>query len=210
MVFLKIWGAPSFPGTFSSRGRAQPMRENSCSLTSQGEAWELLDLNIPLHCLGNEAKVIQMVSQSKGMTPARDPALTVTADHAHQREEKALELGCTAAGPASGRFLWCRGPGDSQGSWPVSAQGFTAAGSRRTSAWQLSVNTIQWKTKMGEDSFCLTIREIPSAVTWAQYSKHPELSRVPLYPKQRVLAPAFVPFFLDHRLSCILSSDPDP
>lgn len=50
------------------------------------------------------------------------------------------------------------------------------------------------KNKMGEDSFCLNIRETLSAVTWAQYSKHVELSRVPPYPKQRVLAPAFVPF----------------
>lgn len=47
---------------------------------------------------------------------------------------------------------------------------------------------------MGEDSFRLNIREILSAVTWAQHSKHLELSCVPLYPKQRALAPAFVPF----------------
>lgn len=50
------------------------------------------------------------------------------------------------------------------------------------------------KPRWGKIHFCLNIREILSAVTWAQYSKHPELSRVPLDPKQRVLAPAFVPF----------------
>lgn len=192
MVFLKTWGAPSFPGTFSSRGRAQPVRENNCSLTGQGEAWDLVDLNIPLHRLGNEAKVTQMVSQSKGMTPARGPGSACDSGHTHHRERKALALGWTA-GPASGRFLCCRSHGDSQGSGPVSTQGFTA-GEGRTSAQQLSVSTIHGKTKMGEDSFRLNIRETLSAVTWAQYSKHLELSCVPLYPKQRVLAPAFVPF----------------
>lgn len=59
------------------------MRENSCSLTGQGEAWELVDLNIPLHRLGNEAKVIQMVFQSKGMTPARDPGFDCDSGHTH-------------------------------------------------------------------------------------------------------------------------------
>lgn len=123
------------------------MKENRCSLTSQQEAWELVDLNIPLHCLGSEAKVIQMVSRLKGMTPARDPGFDCDVGHTHQREERAFELGCTA-GPASGRFLCCRGPGDAQGSWPVSTQGFTA-GAGRTSAQQLSVNTIQWKNQDG-------------------------------------------------------------
>lgn len=63
------------------------MRGNSCSLTSQGEAWGLVDLNIPLHRLGNEAKVIQMVFQSKGMTPARDPGFDCDSGHTHLRED---------------------------------------------------------------------------------------------------------------------------
>lgn len=143
LVFLKTWGAPSFPGTSSSRGRAQPVRENNCPLAGQGEAWDLVDLNIPLHRLGNEAKVTQMVSQSKGMTPARGPGSACDSGHTRHRERKALALGWTA-GPASGRFLCCRSHGDSPGSRPVSTQGFTA-GEGRTSAQQLSVSTIQWK-----------------------------------------------------------------
>lgn len=66
------------------------MRENSCSWTSQGEAWERVDLDMPLHCLGNEANVFQIVSQSKGMSPARDPGFDGDRGHTHRREEKAL------------------------------------------------------------------------------------------------------------------------
>lgn len=63
------------------------MRENNCSLAGQGGAWGLVDLNIPLHRLGNEAKVTQMVSQSKGMTPARGPGSACDSGHTRHREE---------------------------------------------------------------------------------------------------------------------------
>lgn len=189
---MKIWGAPSFPGTFSSRGRAQPLRGNGCSWTGQGEAWELVGLNTPLHCLGDEAKVIQLVSRSKGTAPAGDPGFGCDDRHLHPPEEKALELGCPA-GPASGRFVCCRENRDSQGSWPVSAQGFPAGREGPLPSSFLSTPS-SGKTKTGGDSFCLNLREILSAVTWTPYSTHRKLSHVPLYPQQQVLAPAFVPF----------------
>ena len=52
-------------------------------LTGQQEAWELLGLNVPLHRFGNKAKVIQLVSQSKGTSPVRE-ILVLTAGHTHQ------------------------------------------------------------------------------------------------------------------------------
>lgn len=91
------------------------------------------------------------------------------------------------------RFVCCRENGDSQGSWPVSAQGFPAGREGPLPSSFLSTPS-SGKTKTGGDSFCLNLREILSAVTWTPYSTHRKLSHVPLYPQQQVLAPAFVPF----------------
>lgn len=81
------------------------MRENSCSLTGQGEAWELVDLNIPLHRLGNEAKVIQMVFQSKGMTLQEILALTVTAVKLTTERKALWRWGGRLAQPQEGTTL---------------------------------------------------------------------------------------------------------
>lgn len=208
MVFVKIWGAPSFPGTFSSRGRAQPLRGNGCSWTGQGEAWELVGLNTPLHCLGDEAKVIQLVSRSKGTAPAGDPGFGCDDRHLHPPEEKALELGCPA-GPASGRFVCCRENRDSQGSWPVSAQGFPA-GEGRTSAQQLSVNAIQWKNQDGWRCILPQPKRNPECCDLDTIFHTSEAEPRASVPAATGFGSSFCSFslFLDHHLRCILSSDP--
>ena len=56
-----------------------------------------MDLNIPLHCLENEVKVVQMVSQLKQTLPIRDAGIDreqlVGVDLTHRREKKAQKLG---------------------------------------------------------------------------------------------------------------------
>lgn len=168
------------------------MRENNCSLAGQGGAWGLVDLNIPLHRLGNEAKVTQMVSQSKGMTPARGPGSACDSGHTRHREESSGSG--VDSWPSLRKVSVLQEPWRFPGIQACVNTGFHSGGGKDLCPAAFCQHHPVEKNKMGEDSFCLNIRETLSAVTWAQYSKHVELSRVPPYPKQRVLAPAFVPF----------------
>lgn len=50
------------------------MKEKIAALQTS-ESLGTVDLNLSLHYLGNEAKVLQMVFQSKGTSPVRDASI---------------------------------------------------------------------------------------------------------------------------------------
>lgn len=107
------------------------------------------------------------------------------------------------------RFVCCRENGDSQGSWPVSAQGFPA-GEGRTSAQQLSVNAIQWKNQDGWRFILPQPKRNPECCDLDTIFHTSEAEPRASVPTATGFGSSFCSFslFLDHHLRCILSSDP--